>query len=225
MANKQERRLHNIERLQAAGIEDKKALRRMRDWSADRLTKAINEYKEKDVLPAPNPSDIPKRTPIADPIRIPEPPPQKFPPPAVPDGKIVVLWKDVTKRGRSSRYPNALKEIKQLKSIMRKQDPEAILGYIKKMLEKDDGKIGDVEIKLYKNEEQLRQIKKEFKGWQIIYNGKGKSKKDLLIGLAAVVTGVYNLALTKAAASFFIAQVKKIHPANGQWLDDLYKNI
>ncbi len=93
------------------------------------------------------------------------------------------------------------------------------------MLQKDDGKIGDVEIKLYKSDEELRDIKKEYRGWQIIYNGKGRSKKDLLIGLAAVVTGVYNLALTKAAASYFISQVKKIHPAHGQWLDDLYKNI
>jgi len=228
MTTKQERRQRNLDRLERNGITDKKALRRMRDWSTERVNRAISDYKEKDILPAPNPSDIPKRVPIKEPIPIPEPPePPKrppAPPPAYPDGKVVVFWKDVTKRGRNSRYPNMLKELKSMKAAMRGQSPEAISGYIKEMLKKDEGKIGDVEIKLYKTKEQLREIKEEYRGWQIIYNGKGSSKKDLLIGLAAIVTGIYNLALTKAAAAFFISQIKKIHPTNGQWLDEIYRN-
>jgi len=224
MATKQDRRQRNIERLEQTGITDKKAIRRMRDWSNDRINEAIKDFTTKGDLPAYNPSDIPQRTPIRDPIR--EPTKRPPPPPAErPNGQVVVFWKDITKRGRKSRYPDMLKELKSMKAAMRKQDPDAIRAYIKEMLKADEGKIGDLEIRLYDTDQQLKDLKKEYRGWQVIYNGKGRSKKDLLIGLAAVVTGIYNLALTRAAAEFFISQIKKIHPTNGQWLDEVYRNL
>jgi hypothetical protein len=229
-----------IERAGLSTKDFKGTWHRARDFNVDDLKKEISHIK-KTGQPSiqKSPSDVrpeirekyretfepKKRVRIEDPTKIPEPPPRQLPPAQIPDGSVVVLWKDITKRGRTSRYPNALKEIKSLKKAMKGQDPEAVLAYIREMLQKDDGKIGDVEIKIYRNDEELRQIKKEYRGWQVIYNGKGRTKRDLLIGLAAVVTGVYNLALTKAAAAFFIDQIKKIHPTNGQWLDDLYKSV
>lgn len=158
-------------------------------------------------------------------ITLTPPPKAPPPPPQIPDGQVAVFWKDITRRGRKSKYPNALKELKSLKRAMRLQDPEAIRGYIKEIMKDNEGKIGDIEIKIYRSPEELKQLKKEFRGWQVIYNGKGANKKDLLIGLAAVVTGVYNLGLTKAAADRFISQIKKIHPTNGQWLDETYRSI
>jgi hypothetical protein len=211
---------------------------RARDFNAADLQKEINHIKrtgKPSIQKAP--SDVargkreeyrktfepkaPRRTGITL-----EPPPRApAPPPQIPDGHVAVFWKDITKRGKNSRYPNALKELKSLKAAMRGQDPEAIRGYIKEILKDNEGKIGDIEIRIYRTPEQLKELKKEFRGWTIIYNGKGASQKDLLIGLAAVVTGVYNLSLSKMMAQNFIDQIKKIHPTNGQWLDETYRSI
>lgn len=246
MANSTRQRSKSL--IEKAGLSTKDfqgTWHRARDFNAKDLQKEIN-YIKKHGHPSIKkaPSDVPKakrekyketfepkrRTRIEQPKQLdlfdlpPEPPPKQLPKAEYPDGSIIVLWKDITKRGRKSRYPNAYKELKGMKKIMRSQDMEAIAGYIKEMLQQDEGKIGDIEIKLYKTKEQLQEIKKEYRGWQVIYNGKGKSKKDLLIGLAAVVTGVYNLALTKAAAEHFISLIKKIHPTNGEWLDEVYRN-
>src|SRR5690242_19884353 len=161
MANSTRQRSKSL--IEKAGLSTKDfqgTWHRARDFNAADLQKEIDYIKEHgrpSIQKAP--SDVNKairetyretfepkrRTRIEDPKeKLPPPQPPKLPPPEVPDGKIVVLWKDVTKRGRKSKYPNAYKEIKTLKKLMKQQDPEAILGYIKKMLEKDDGKIGDV---------------------------------------------------------------------------------
>jgi hypothetical protein len=207
---------------------------RLRDWNENDLAdelKIIKETGSPSVQKAPSDIPKPKREEyreIFEPKRrkILEPPPKpEPPPPEIPQGKVVVFWKDITKRGRTSRYPNALKELRHLKRMMKDMDPEEIIEKLKEVLSDDDGKIGDIEIKLYQTPEQLKQLKKEYRGWNIIYDGKGQNKKDLLIGFAAVCTGVYNLSLTKAAATKFIREIKKIHPTNGQWLDEIYRSI
>ena len=119
-----------------------------------------------------------------------------------------------------------------MKQAMRKQDPEAILKKIfgekgskenpPRMFD-DKGKVGDIEVFTYFNERQLEEIKKANKGSSIIYHGNGVYWKPLLIGLAGVVEGVYNAALTRAAARQFINAIKRINPGNGKKLDDLYK--
>jgi hypothetical protein len=231
-------RARSKELIQQAGLTTKDfkgAWHRVRDWNETDLKREIEHIKRTGSPTAQKaPSDvrpeireryketfIPKQRNI-----ILEPPPKAPPPPPqVPNGQVVVFWKDITRRGRKSKYPNALKELRSLKAAMRGQDPEAIRGYIKEIMKDNEGKIGDIEIKLYRSPEELKSLKKEFRGWQVIYNGKGANKKDLLIGLAAVVTGVYNLGLTRAAADRFISQIKKIHPTNGQWLDETYRSI
>jgi len=199
------------------------------------VPKAIRErYKEtfepKRRIRIKEPNKEPREI-FADPI--PSPEIKHYPPPEIPNGKIIVFWQDITKRrGKPSRYPKAFEELIRNKKLMRGQDPEAILkfifgengnadnlGYIRD----DAGKIGDVDIRIYSSEAELALIKKEYRGWKILYNGKAKMKRDLLIGFAAVVSGVYNNKLTRDAAGYFIDQVKKIHPANGEWLDELYR--
>jgi hypothetical protein len=163
------------------------------------------------------------------PPKAPPPPP---PPPSIPDGRVIVFWLDLTKRGKKTRFPRAYRDLIDNKIIQKKQDPEAILKFIfgqkgnkdlQGYFQENKGAVGDVEIKIYRSEEEKRQLKKEFKGWKVLYDGKGSNRKDLLIALAAVVSGVYNVKFTKDAAGYFIDQIKKIHPANGNWLDELYK--
>jgi len=241
MANKKTRE-RNRQILEQAGLleEFKGVWHTVRDHGADRLRKEIREYQQAQKLPERMPSDIPKRIRIKEPnkeprdiIADPIPPPKNYPPPEIPDGKIIVFWQDITKRkGKPSRYPRAFEELIKNKKIMRKQDPEAILKFIfgekgnkdnEGHIKIDKGKIGDVDIRVYSSEEELKLIKKEYRGWKILYNGKAKIQRDLLVAFAAVVSSVYNSRLTRDAAGYFIDQVKKIHPANGEWLDELYK--
>ena len=252
-------RARSKELLEAAGLTTKDfqgTWHRARDFNAADLKREIayiKEHGKPSIQKAP--SDVPKaireryretfepkkKIRIKEPAKPPrviggtlEPPepPKKYPPPELPDGKIIVFWQDITKRKGKSRYPRAFEEIIKNKKIMRQQDLEAILKFIfgekgnkdnEGHIKIDKGKIGDVDIRVYSSEAELKLIKKEYRGWKILYNGKGKSRKDLLIGFAATVSGVYNSRLTRDAAGYFIDQVKKIHPANGEWLDELYR--
>jgi hypothetical protein len=217
---------------------------RARDFNAEDLKKEIEVIKR---TGSPSiqkaPSDVAKgkrekykETFIPKNRRITQPPPKAPPPPppppAIPDGNVIVFWLDITKRGKKSRYPRAFRDMIDNKKIQKKQDQEAILKFIfgekgnKDLIgyfQENKGKVGDVEIKIYRTAEEKAQLKKQFKGWKVLYDGKGSSRKDLLIAFAAVVSGVYNVKFTRDAAGYFIDQIKKIHPANGNWLDGLYR--
>jgi hypothetical protein len=221
----------------------------MRDSGRDKLEKEIREYQQAKKTPEPLPSDLkrrksnnPGRPKIIEPeqltLDLEQPPPKRGPTgKGRPDGTLMVFWKDIARHRKTGKYyfPEQLKELKHQKRIYRNKEwTERDLlielfgekGNLKNeqgQLQEDGGAVGEIEVKIYYNERQKAELKKEFSSWTIIYHGKGIVKRDLLIALITVSRSVYNLSLTRSAMRYFINQVKKINPENGAWLQNFYK--